>query len=80
MSSAENMKSRKVRRKRHCDLVDDKQIVKHKKKVLPKSKISERITNSNSCWDGLFTDGSSSKIYIHYKITFLVNCQIPIVL
>jgi len=67
MSSAENMKSRKVRRKRHCDLDVDKQIVKHKKKVLPKSLKSERITSSNSCWDGISTDGSSSKIYINYK-------------
>lgn len=96
MSSGENLKSRKVRRKRPCDSDVENKILKHKKKVLPKSiiescdsdvdtnilkhkkkdlpkSISETITNSNSYWGGLSTDGSLSKIYINYKIMFLIN-------
>lgn len=61
MSSSENKKSRKVRRKRPCDFDVDSKIIKHKKKVLPKS-IKETITSPNSLWSGLSTNGSSSKI------------------
>jgi len=70
MSSSENKKSRKVRRKRPCDSDVDSILVKHKKKVLPKS-VKEK--SSNNLWNVLSTDGSSSKIYMNYKIMYLVN-------
>jgi len=70
MSSSENKKTRKVRRKRPCDSDVNSIIVKHKKKVLPKS-VKEK--SSNNLWNVLSTDGSSSKIYMNYKIMFLVN-------
>ncbi|XP_060860228.1 uncharacterized protein LOC132937428 [Metopolophium dirhodum] len=78
MSSSENKKSRKVRRKRPCDSDVDSIIVKHKKKVLPKS-VKEK--SSNNLWNVLSTDGSSSEddeIAIekgdHALKTLLPNC------